>query len=236
MCMDVFLSSNSREGYSQDIVDLFSKPAGARQQFRYARQWVSDTVLERLKERKYPRSGKAILCYVDQATKNTTPTILPVRFARIREVREHGSTISIVFKLGSFCEFEDLAVLNKTMRAAEPDLPKYARGKLSGKYWLFDDGDTFEGVGASNDQTNWEHLIETYYETPNSREDMPFYRFEGITEVGTGSIIRPTDDSGELLYALMIWQARMRLPIRARLSCSGWSSGRPGRRPSGRTC
>lgn len=202
MGIDVFLSSNSRDGYAQDVIDLFSKPSGARQQFRYAKKWISSSVLRRIKDKIYPQKSRAVLCYVDQSTKNVTPLILPVRFAEITAVREHGSTISIMFRLGEFCKFEQLSDFNRMVRAAEPELPEYKDGSLDGKYWLFDEGDTFDGIGKTNDQSNWEHLVEAYYETPNSREDMPFYRFEGITDVQTGTSVVPSDDDGDLLYAL----------------------------------
>jgi hypothetical protein len=91
MGIDVFLSSNSRDGYAQDVIDLFSKPSGARQQFRYAAKWISTSVLERIKKGTYRKNARAVLCYIDQSTKNVTPLILPVRFAEIRAVQEHGS-------------------------------------------------------------------------------------------------------------------------------------------------
>lgn len=202
MAIDIFLSSNSRDGYAQDVIDLFSKPSGARQQFRYATKWISDAVLERIEKGCYRNTKQAILCYIDQSTKNVTPLVLPVRFARITAVRRHGSTISIIFKLGDFCRFDSLSEFNRLVRGAEKELPEYTDGKLEGKYWLFDEADTFKDVGSTNDQSNWEHLVETYYETPNSKEDMPFYRFEGITDVQTGRKVGAQDDDGDLRYAL----------------------------------
>lgn len=202
MGIDVFLSSNSRDGYAQDVIDLFSKPSGARQQFRYARKWISSSVLDRIQKGTYRKNSRAVLCYIDQSMKDVTPLILPVRFAEITAVREHGSTVSIVFKIGDFCEFDSLPNFNRVVRAAVPELPMYEDGDLTGKYWLFDEGKTSEGIASTNDQSNWEHLVETYYETPNSREDMPFYRFEGIAEAQTGTPVAPTNDDGDLLYTL----------------------------------
>jgi len=54
MTIDVFLSSNSRSGYSRDVVDLFAKPGGARHQFRYDSRWISNEVLSRLMNGKPP--------------------------------------------------------------------------------------------------------------------------------------------------------------------------------------
>jgi hypothetical protein len=202
MSIDVFLSSNSRDGYAQDVVDLFSKPNGARQQFRYATKWISSAVMERIKSGMYCKKPRAVLCYIDQSTKNVTPLILPVRFAKISAVREHGSTISIVFQLGEFCKFANLPDLNHLVRGGTTELPEYRSGSLEGKYWLLDEGNAFNEVDSTNDQSNWEHLVESYYEMPNSKEDMPFYRFESITEVPTGTTVTPSDDDGDLLFAL----------------------------------
>ena len=202
MSIDVFLSSNSRSGYSQDVVDLFAKPCGAKHKFRYACELISDEVLERVRKGTYRTEAQAVLCYVDQTTKNFTPLVMPIRYATIGEVREHGSTMSIVFRLGDFCEFEQLNAFNEAFRTAQPELPEYVDGKIAGKYWLLDNGRVFEGVGRSNELSDWESLISSYYETPNSIEDMPFYRFEGIFDTKTDTAIRSTSEGGDLLYNL----------------------------------
>ena len=137
-----------------------------------------------------------------QATETVSPLILPIRYATIVEVREHGSTKSIVFKLSDFCRFDDLGVFNAALRSAQSQVPDYVDGDIAGKYWLFDDGTAAEGVGRSNALSDWERLIEAYYQTPNSIEDMPFYRFEGIADLETGKIIKPSPDGDDLLYAL----------------------------------
>lgn len=201
MSIDIFLSSNSRSGYSQDVIDLFAKPNGAKQQFRYASKWISKKVLERISQGTYGKNP-ALLCYVDQTTKNIAPFVMPVRFASIVEVREHGSTISIVFELGDFCTFDDLKGFNAALRAMTPETPDFVDGKLAGKYWLLSEDDAFEGIGRSNDLTDWEGLVRAYYQTPNSIEDMPFYRLEGIFDPKTGRAVTPTHENGDLVYDL----------------------------------
>lgn len=202
MSIDVFLSSNSRSGYSQDVVDLFAKPCGARQQFRYASKWISGAVSERMSKGAYAKKTQALLCYIDQATNNIRPHVLPIRYATIAKVREHGSTVSIVFELGDFCKISDIDDFNAAFRKAQPEVPDYKDGKLAGKYWLLDNGNAMEKVGQSNDLSDWEHLIEDYYRTPNSLRDMPFYRFEGIVDFETGRMIDLTNEDGDPLYTL----------------------------------
>jgi len=202
MGLDIFLSSGSREGYSQDIVDLFAKPVGANQQFRYASRWISSAVDERKSKAEYNESKRAVLCYIDQATKNVTPLILPIRFAEIVEVRNHGSTVSIVFKLGEFCKFDNLRSLNDKARASQLELPEYEDGELSGKYWMFDDEDHFGEVVGSNDLAVWESLVEAYYQTPNHIDDAPFYRFEKFKDLQADKNVEPIEDEGSLTFEL----------------------------------
>ncbi len=202
MSIDVFLSSNSRKGYSQDIVDLFAKPSGTTQQFRYASKWISTEVLKRVSSGAYRKKTEAVLCYIDQATKSVTPLILPIRFSEIVEVREHGSTFSIVFKLGDFCEFDDLRTLNRTLRSDQSEMPDYVGNKITGKYWLFDKTRKFNNIERCNELNNWEHLVRCYYQTPNFNEKVPFYRFESIDDLNTNRIIKSIKDNDDLLYTL----------------------------------
>lgn len=202
MVLDIFLSSNSRAGYSQDIVDLFAKPSGAKHIFRYASKWIAGNVRDRISIDAYTKKPPAVLCYVSLATNNIQPVIMPVRHASIVEVREHGSTVSVIFHLGDFCKFDNLAALNNVLRASMKDLPRYVDGSLVGNYWLLDENDAFSKVSRSNELTAWEDLIGSYYETPNSISDMPFYRFLGLFDAATNRVINPTQKSGDLLYVL----------------------------------
>ncbi|WP_170447340.1 hypothetical protein [Ruegeria arenilitoris] len=202
MVLDVFLSSSSRDGYSQDIVDLFAKPVGAKQQFRYASKWISSVVDDRKSKEVYGNSKPAILCYLDQEEENVTPQILPIRFADIVEVRSHGSTVSVVFELGAFCKFDDLCSLNAKLRASQLEFPDFEDGKLSGKYWVFDDQSCFDGVVGSNDLADWENLVEKYFQTPNHIEDTPFYRLQNVKDLQANKTVEPFEDEGSLTFEL----------------------------------
>lgn len=202
MKIDICLSSNSRSGYSQDAVDLFAKPNGAKHQFRYASKWVSQTVLDRISQRAYEHEPQAMLCYVDQKTKNVPPVVMPVRYASIAEVRKHGSTLSIIFKLRDFCRFDSLRCLNEAFSAAASEIPRYVDGELAGKYWFQGEESKLLSIGRSNSLADWEKLIGAYYETPNSIGDMPFYRFEGIFDSKTDKELGTSHEGGDLVYEL----------------------------------
>jgi hypothetical protein len=192
MSTDILLSSNSRIGYSQDVVDLFAKPTGAQHKFRYAKKWISPKVLEQISNKSYRHKNKrALLCYLDQTTESITPQILPVRYATISAVREYGSTISIEFTLGDFCQISDLHAVNASLRASHQGLPAYKEGDIAGSYWLTDDKDSIDGIAKSNELSNWETLVDLYYQTPNAVNEMPFYRFEKIRDLETGMCISP---------------------------------------------
>lgn len=202
MSVDVLLSSNSRSGYSRDLVDLFAKPKGAMHQFRYASKWVSDKVKDEVSWKTYDKNSQAVLCYLDQATKNISPLVLPIRFATISKVREHGSTVSIVLILGDFCKINDLVSFNSQLRFENSEVPEYKSGKIEGKYWLVCSGTPFDKIEASYELCDWEELINLYYQTPNAIEDTPFYRFEGIADLETSALIQPKVAEGDLLYTL----------------------------------
>lgn len=168
MPTNIFLSSNSREGYSQDVVDLFAKPNGDTQVFRYALTWISEEVTARPDWETIGKGESALLCYVDQKTKNVTPKIVPVRFAKISEIRRHGTTVSIVFQLEGMCKFGDLEDFNTNVRSLWPELPNYSDKKLEGKYWLRVPSMDDIQCEPTNDLGDWERLVEAYYETPMS--------------------------------------------------------------------
>jgi len=139
MGIDIFLSSASRQGYSQDMVDLFAKPTGAFHQYRYASKWIAEEVIGRISSGEYAKKPQVMLCFIDQGTKNITPVLLPVRFATIEGVREHGTTRSIQFRLGGFCKVADVGKFNEIMRSRFKAMPEYVGGNIQGKYWLYDD-------------------------------------------------------------------------------------------------
>lgn len=207
MALNVFLSSNSRAGYSRHLIDLFAMPSGTTHQFRYERKLISKEVLVCIDSGINLSGQKALLCYLDQAEEGKTPILLPVRFAEIFKVSKHGSTISIVFKLGEICEVDDLDAFNLKIRASEPRLPDYKSDKVEGKYWFVDDAGTFGGIASGDDLEKWENLVRNYYKTPKPMADMPFYRFESITQVDSrksGEVVKvsPIFKNDDLLFRL----------------------------------
>lgn len=203
MGIDIFLSSASRSGYSQDIVDIFAKPNRAIHKHRYASKWIGAEVQKRSEEGSYNNIQPAILCFVDQVTQNVQPRIMPIRYATIVSVRGHGTTRSIVFRLGDFCRFSDLKTLNDDLRAACPDLPEYKHGKIVGKYWVYKESDWETELIPTKSLSDWELLIDEYYELPNPNQNLPFYRFQGFLDIKTDNIVEPWSNDQELIYKLV---------------------------------
>lgn len=202
MGIDIFLSSASRSGYSQDFVDVFAKPNGATHKYRYASKWVTDEVRRRIDQGVYKSTRPAVLCFIDQSTQNIRPRIMPIRFAKIVSVRGHGTTKSIIFRLGDFCKFSDIGSLNETIRAAHQDLPDYTDGKIVGKYWVYDESHLADIVEPTQHISEWESLIEQYFQLPNPNGECPFYRFQEIYDLQSGRHLTPQSDKNEIFYEL----------------------------------
>lgn len=202
MGVDILLSSASRQGYSQDIVDIFAMPNGYIHQFRYASNWISEDVITRIKDGVYRNRPRGIMCFIDQGTKNITPELLPVRFATIEEVREHGTTKSIQLRVGDFCKTASVAKFNEDLRKKLGSLPDFVEGEIQGRYWLYDKDGAEDFVQYSRELGDWEALIDQYHSLPNPVEELPFYRLESIKNVRLCRETRPVLENGELTFHL----------------------------------
>ncbi|MDJ0977657.1 MAG: hypothetical protein QNI87_03900 [Erythrobacter sp.] len=201
--MDILLSSNSRGGYSQSLVDLLAKPVGFSHQFRYALDWIDGGIKNRIGEATYHDAQEALILFVDQKDTTLTPVLFPIRFAKIVGVHELGSTVTLTLELGEFCKTDGLSAFNSAIRALPLALPDYNdQHIIEGRYWLFG------GVGASSlveeggSLGAWEGVINGLSETPNFNDEVPFYRFTELRDSKTAEPVSPMVADGRLSFEL----------------------------------
>ena len=134
--MFICLSSGSRPQYRDDVFRALALPAGAAIQFRYDKRYLTQATSTDV-QNKAAANQPALIVYVDQAAQDSPPGFVPCRYAKIKSVAEHGTTVSIELIVGDYAYAEDLASFTQWLQQnLTNDLPKSQDGKIDGKYFL----------------------------------------------------------------------------------------------------
>src|SRR4051794_24776550 len=99
--MFVCLSSGSTPRYREDILRSLAMPVGTILQFRYERRYLTQAVSTAVEDGR-AESQTALVVYVDQNNPAVPPSYVPCRFAEVRRVTSHGTTLSLELALGHF--------------------------------------------------------------------------------------------------------------------------------------
>lgn len=180
--MYICLSSGTRPRYRQDILRAIAMPKGAQLQFRYDRRWIASDVLASLSSTK---GQPALIAYVDQADPTKVPEVVPCRYASIKDVVEHGSTVSILFSLEEFAFAQDSIAFNRGLQTQSANtLPSWqSDNSLKGAYWLKLSSDP-QQVIQSKKLDDWESIVTQLAERSDFKEENNFYVIEGMYPAG----------------------------------------------------
>jgi hypothetical protein len=169
--MLVLLSSGARARYLDDVLRALALPEGAELQFRYDEAWISENVKVLLEDK--IEGKKAVVCFSDQSSETDNPIIVPCRLVTLVRARRTGSTFVITFKVDGF-PGEGVTSPNQQIQSA-PDTPKYASGKLVGK-WFYDIPNWQISEASFASLQHWEDVVKSLANRPDfAREKRDFF-------------------------------------------------------------
>src|SRR5260370_772204 len=164
--MYILLSSAATPRYKQDILRCLAAPLGAKVQFRYAKKYVAENILEQIQKgpNKTKALGEGIVCFVNTEPPGVSP-LLPVRKVEIKAVVVHGSTISLTLRMQDFALADPTEFTNAVGAVADNVSPrKNDQGNPVGKY-LFSIPDpqqkqAVQGLSIGQTVALWERIVE----------------------------------------------------------------------------
>jgi len=184
--MFILLSSAATPRYKQDILRCLAAPLGAKVQFRYAKKYVADNVLQEIQGRldNTIPLGDGVVCFVNTESPGISP-LYPVRKVLIESVAIHGSTLSLTLRMRGFA-YADPTLFTGTVGPASGNLSprKNEQGNLGGKYFFSipDPGQGQAGHGVSVEETiaQWERIVEQLQGTPTFATEAFFWTVLGM--------------------------------------------------------
>lgn len=190
--MFICLSSGASPRYREDVLRALAMPTGAAVQFRYDLKHLAHAVQNAVHEKK-AEGQPALIVYVKQPTPDAAASYVPCRYAKIKKVNQHGTTVSLLLTLEEYGYSENLANFGQWLTASGGvELPAWSDNKVQGKYWLLTDNDPISAVRSSS-LANWERIVTQLAGIPDFAEERCFYAVGGIRGAGTDTSVAPTD-------------------------------------------
>ena len=204
--MFICLSSGSRPQYRDDIFRALALPSGSVLQFRYDKRYLTQATRTDV-ENKAAAGMAALIVYIDQATKDKPPAFVPCRYAKVKSVAEHGTTVSVELIVDDFAYADNLQSFTQWLQQTFPnDLPHWHEGNLEGKYWLKSPQAPTTPVRTTT-LGNWENVIVQLAGTSDFQNECCFFTVTQV--VRKGKKLPPTDgtfvlDSGSA-YEMLVY-------------------------------
>src|SRR5262249_62201072 len=192
--MFICLSSGASPRYLEDVLRSLALPAGAVVHFRYDKKHLAQAIRTAIDARQ-PEGQPALIVYIDQRTQGQPPTYVPCRFATIRTVSEHGTTVSLQLVVAEYAYSENLAAFNQWMGTTfAADLPAWSGDKIEGKYWLRSTHDP-ASVSRTTDLGDWEKITDQLAGRGDFDQENCFYTVIGLRRPGKKTVIAPAEGS-----------------------------------------
>jgi hypothetical protein len=206
--MFICLSSGASPRYLEDILRSLALPAGAVVQFRYDKKRLAQAARMAI-DRAQTEGQPALIAYIDQRTQGQPPTYVPCRFATIKKVSEHGTTVGLELLVADYAYSENLAGFNQWMGATfAADLPTWTGNTIGGKYWLRSTHDP-ASVSRTTSLGDWEKITEQLASHEDFDEEDCFYTVIGLRRPGKKTVIIPAEGTyalgGGTGYELVIY-------------------------------
>lgn len=206
--MFVCLSSGASPRYLEDVLRSLALPAGAVVQFRYHKKHLAQAVRTAI-EAGTAEAQPALIVYIDQKTPGQPPTYVPCRFATIKTVSDHGTTVTLELLVAEYAYSENLVAMNQWMgNTFAADLPAWIGDKIEGKYWLQAPNDP-ASVSRTTNLGDWEKITEQVANHADFDQQDYFYTVTALRYAANKSVIAPTDGAYELAgatdYELVIY-------------------------------
>lgn len=195
--MFVCLSSGTSPRYREDIIRALALPTGTVLQFRYDKRYWTQAVRTAV-EQGTAKGQDALIVYIDQATQGQPPTYAPCRYAQIKNVAEHGTTVSLELVVGEYAYAENLAGFNHWISATFPaDLPAWQEDKIQGKYWLKAPQEA-TSVVRTNSLGDWEKVVTQLAAHTEFDAESCFYTVTSVRRAKATSSLVPVEGAYQL--------------------------------------
>jgi len=184
--MFVCLSSGARPRYRQDVLRAIAIPSGGPLQFRYAQDYITESLKSKIRDGAY-QGSKAIIAYVDQTGRDHDPLLIPCRFGRVTKAQLHGTTATLEFVLGQHAYAQDLSAFNKQIRSMSGGaLPAWKGSEEQypkGAYALEVPDEAMSSVVATDELNYWEKIVGQLANRPDFKDESCFYMVDGLYDV-----------------------------------------------------
>lgn len=209
--MLVLLSSARRKRYRDDILRCLAAPAGTVVQFRYSQGIVEPRIWN---EPGSVENKTAVVCSVDLMVVGVPCALIPVRSVTIERIYRHGSTMSVVLRMGELVLSDDpskfTSEVNQKSGGNVPiNRESHADAQGTDGFFFFDGGE----IGLLKRETSletWEHVVTQLSSHKGYDEEQFFWTVLGLTKEG-GVVRRDRfvawDDtiSGNHDYSLLVY-------------------------------
>lgn len=195
--MLILLSSSKRKRYRDDILRCLAAPKGAQVQFRYSKEIVEDRIWNSPEQ----FEGKeGVVCSVDLDVVGQPCPLIPVRSVIVNKIYRHGTTLSLIFSIGSLSITENIDEFTKeinTKSGGQVPINDTIRNEAKGTVGRFF-FDIVGGVGnlsSPNNLLNWEKIVGKLYSCQQGYKEEPiFWTIIGLFENRTLELALRADD------------------------------------------
>jgi hypothetical protein len=177
------LSSGARPRYLDDIERALALPAQADITFRYDKRHITSDTLREL-ENGTALDTDVVIAYVDQANPAYVPFVIPCRRATIREINDHGVTVTIILQLREFAFAREIERYQLELRRhGATALPSWEDGKLRGS-WCMSLADPLCEFAPATDQAVWHSIVNQLVSRRDFDAKALFLKILGVKEAG----------------------------------------------------
>jgi hypothetical protein len=203
-----------------------AQPRASVLQFRYLKRYLAPGVLEKAKSAKKAGSP-TLIAYLDLSDPNTTPEIIPCRFASISDVTEVGTAVTLQLQLQEFAVVDDLSKFNSELKEKSVgSLPVWQidgeKKKAKGDYWLEVSAPP-KTARRSDKEEDWEKIVTQLAARADFKDEGSFYTILGVNEIPSGSVVTATNGRYEFQpgheYELILYHFYPKdVPLKSRVT------------------
>jgi len=184
----ICFSSGAQRRYRDDIIRAMAMPSGCELNFRYRLKYLSNSVLENLRNNRIGTGHEVLICYLDQSDRGKQVFFIPVRFARILAAPLTGDFVVIRMRVEEFAYAADTDAFNKDVHSRSAEVPKWPSDTAAkyaiGAFWVEVD-EYPKSVVRSVSIENWQKTVSQLLERKDFASTGPFYRVVQLQQLRT---------------------------------------------------
>lgn len=174
--MFIFLASNYRTRYLDEIVRSLALPVGGQINLRYKMDWLSEKAKELVENQSV--GDRCLICYIYYTASGSK--VVPVRFGKIVSTDDAGSFVVITISVGKYPNCYEPTKFLETLKSKATNIPE---NPTSG--FFFTDLDIkkqcFEGVSSGFKKDYWDNTVSAIKQLNDFQvRKYNFFRLEGV--------------------------------------------------------